>query len=352
MAKIDYIIVGQGLAGTLLAHDLLDANQKILIISKDHPAMASKVAAGLFNPVSIKRCIRSWNADLFLPFAVKRYRELEEKMSASFLNEKPIYRLFANNDNRTQWEVKYSNEDMSDYISGFGPSNTNSYLQDRFGGATIKRSGNLLVQKFLSCSKDFFQSNDILLSEEFDFNSLDAEQASYKGFQAKKIIFCEGFRVINNPLFNWLPLTPTKGEVLTIRIPEKEQMDKIISKGVYIIPLGDFLYIVGSTFHRNDWDDVVTEEGVNYLKDKLDGILDTEYFIINAKAGVRPTTKDRKPMLGAHPKHSKMTLFNGLGTRGVIQGPYLSTNFAHFLTKGTKITKHTDIQRFISSYSG
>jgi glycine oxidase len=344
--KVDYIIVGQGLAGTLLAYELLEANQKVLIVDKPHPAMASKVAAGLFNPVGVKRCIRSWNADVFLPFAINRYRLLEEKLGVSFLNIKPIYRLFSNRENRQQWQVKCSNENMDDYIGGFEPANSYSYLKDEFGGASISPAGNLRVNILLEASREFFQAQQMLLSEEFDFDQLDVEEGTYKGIATKKIIFCEGFRAIKNPFFNWLPFAPTKGEVITIRIPEVEQMDKIISKGIFIMSLGNHLYLVGATFNRDDWDDVVTEQGIASLQEKLEEILAIDYEIVDSKAGVRPTVRDRKPFLGTHPKHPKLAIFNGLGTRGVIQGPRLSADFSDFLTQGKKISQNTDIQRY------
>ena len=72
MKSVDYIIVGQGLAGTLLAHDLIEQGHTLVVIDKDLKASASKVAAGLFNPVSMKRCIPTWNASIFLPFFLKK----------------------------------------------------------------------------------------------------------------------------------------------------------------------------------------------------------------------------------------------------------------------------------------
>lgn len=347
MLKADYIIVGQGLAGTLLAHELLEANQKVLIIDKPHPAMASKVAAGLFNPVGVKRCIRSWNADVFLPFAINRYRVLEKKLGVSFLKVRPIYRLFSNLENKQQWQIKCSNENMDDYIGGFKPANSYSYLKDEYGGASISPAGNLRINIFLEASRAFFQEQKILLSEEFDFGQLDVEEGIYKGIAAKKIIFCEGFRAVKNPFFKWLPFAPTKGEVITIRIPDVEQMDKIISKGIFIMSLGNHLYLVGATFIRDDWSNEVTEQGLASLKEKLTEILDVDYEIVASRAGIRPTVRDRRPFLGTHPKHPKLAIFNGLGTRGVIQGPRLSADFSDFLTQGQKMGQNTDIQRYI-----
>ena len=348
MKSVDYIIVGQGLAGTLLAHDLLENNQSVLIIDKPHAAMASRVAAGLFNPVGVKRCIRSWRADDFLPVAIERYKFLEEKLGATFLNIKPIFRLFANEDNRKQWQVKCSNEGMDEFIGDFNPPNTHIYLKDDFGGASIFPAGSLEVVKFLDDSRFFFKRNDCLLEENFNFDLLEKDAGVYKGIQAKKIIFCEGFQAIHNPHFKYLPFSPTKGEVLTIRIPTLEKMDKIVSKGIYILPLGNHLYRVGATFNHHEWNDLVTSEGIAYLQEKIEQILEEEYEVVSEKAGVRPTVRDRKPFLGEHPKYKKLAVFNGLGTRGVIQGPYLSAHFTAFLIDSEKIHQEVDIQRFIS----
>ena len=346
MKSVDYIIVGQGLAGTLLAHDLTEKKQSVLIIDKPHAAMASKVAAGLFNPVGVKRCIRSWMADDFLPVAIKRYKFLEKKLGSTFFNINPIFRLFPNEANRKQWQVKCSNERMNDFISDFEPPNSYSFLKDEFGGASIYPAGNLEVVKFLDASRLFFKSENCLIEDKFNFKLLEADVGVYKGVQAKKIIFCEGFRAIYNPHFKYLPFSPTKGEILTIRIPKLEKFEKIVSKGVYILPLGDHLYRVGATFNHLERDELVTTEGIAYLHDKIKQILEEEYDVVSEKAGVRPTTRDRKPFLGEHPKHKKLAIFNGLGTRGVIQGPYLSAHFTTFLTTSEKLLKDADIQRY------
>ena len=350
MKSVDYIIVGQGLAGTLLAHDLLEKNKSVLIVDKPHAAMASKVAAGLFNPIGVKRCIPSWKADDFLPVAIERYKSLEKALGTTFLNIKPIFRLFANEDNRKQWKVKCSNERMNNFIGDFEPPNSYPFLKDDFGGASISPAGSLDVIKFLDASRLFFKSEDCLLEEKFNFELLEEDAGIYKGVQAKKVIFCEGFRAIYNPYFKYLPFSPTKGEILTIRIPKLEKMDKIVSKGIYILPLGNHLYRVGATFNHQQWDDVVTTEGIAYLNDKIEQILEEDFVIVSEKAGVRPTVRDRKPFLGEHPKHKKLAIFNGLGTRGVIQGPYLSAHFTAFLTASEKLYQKVDIQRFISFY--
>ena len=351
MKKVDFLIIGQGLAGTLLAHDLLEKEYSVTIIDKNLRASASRVAAGIINPVGMKRCIPSFNAHNFLPKAIERYQELEKKLDTTFLHLKPILRLFSNDEVKHQWQVKYSNTEMQEYIQGFNQPNHSSYLKDDFGSASISPSGYLDTNEFLDSSRAYFKTVCNLLEEEFDFSAFMPEKNTYKDIEAKTIIFCEGFRVMHNPLFSKLPLTPTKGEVLTIRIPEVDHFDSIISKGVYILPLGNHLYTVGATYNHTDFTDELTREGQEFLRAKVQEILEVDFEVVTSEAGVRPTVKDRRFLIGLHPKYDRIGVFNGLGTRGVLQGPLLSYDFSVFLTQPKEDVQNTENQRVIKFLS-
>ena len=345
MKKVDVIIVGQGMAGTFLAHDLIDAQQSVAIIDLNLKASASRVAAGLINPVGMKRCIPSHNAHLYFPKAIQRYEALEQKLKTSFIDVKPILRLFANDDVKHEWQIKYSNGNMDRYISGFCDDNSFPFLNDTFGSALVEPTAHLDIITFLDKSRAYFKDKHLLIEERFDFSHFNPDLGIYKSLQAGCIIFCEGYRLKDNPYFKDLPLSPTKGEVMTIRIPSLERFDKVISKGVYILPLGNHLYVVGATYNHTDFTDELTSEGQRFLKDKIRDILSVDFEVVSSVAGVRPTVRDRKPLIGLHPQHPKIGVFNGLGTRGALQGPYLSANFSAFLTKGKKDTQNTDNQR-------
>jgi glycine oxidase len=351
LKKVDFIIVGQGMAGTFLAHDLIESNQSIAIVDINMRASASRVAAGLINPVGMKRCIPSFNAHLYFPKAIQRYKQLENKLNASFLDEKPLLRLFANESVKLDWQVKFSNTDMDAYISHINYGNTFSFLHDSYGSAEINSCAHLDLHTFLDTSRHYFKANQMVLEERFDFSCFDPDQCTYKNLQATAIIFCEGFRVKDNPYFKSLPLSPSKGEVMTIRIPSIETFDKVISKGVYILPLGNHLFIVGSTYNHNDMTDKLTDAGQSFLKEKINEILSVDYEVVGSVAGVRPTVRDRKPLIGLHTLHNKLGVFNGLGTRGALQGPYLSAWFTTFLTAPKKNMQNTDIQRVNSFLS-
>ena len=345
MKKVDVIVVGQGIAGTLLAHELIEAHQSIAIIDVNLKASATRVAAGLINPVGMKRCIPSHNAHQYLPKAIQRYRQIEQKLNADFIHIKPILKLFANKEVKNDWQIKFSNTNMDSYITKFIERNTYPFLNDSAGSAEVYPSAHIDLPTFLDKSREYFKSKCFLLEERFDFSQFEPKQGIYKSLKSDRIIFCEGFRVKDNPYFKPLPLSPTKGEVMTIHIPSMVYFDKIISKGVYILPLGNHQYLAGATYNHTDLTDDLTPEGQSFLRDKISDILTVEYEVISSVAGVRPTVKDRKTLIGLHPKYHKIGIFNGLGTRGALQGPLLSSEFSTVLVGNQKNTQNIDSQR-------
>ncbi|MBH83437.1 MAG: hypothetical protein CMP70_02025 [Flavobacteriales bacterium] len=346
MKKVDVIVVGQGLAGTLIAHDLIEARQSVVVIDVNLKASATRVAAGLINPVGMKRCIPSHNAHQYFPKAIERYLEIEQKLDTNFLEVKSILRMFANQEVKHDWQIKFSNTNMDRYISRLFEDNSYSFLNDNHGSAEVYPSAHIDLPTFLDKSREYFKSVCLLIEERFDFSQFNPKQGVYKSLQSNRVIFCEGFRVKDNPHFKPLPLTPTKGEVMTIRIPSLEYFDKIISKGVYILPLGNHFYLVGATYNHIDLTDEPTSDGQSFLKKKISEILSVEYEVISIAAGVRPTVKDRKTLIGLHPKYHKIGIFNGLGTRGALQGPLLSSEFSAVLVGNKKDTQNIDNQRF------
>ena len=258
-SSTDYIIVGQGLAGTLLAHKLIEEKKRVLIINTNLPAMSSKVAAGIINPVAVKRCNKSWNIDLFLPYAIQYYKQLEQKLSSKFLKISSIYRLFSSLENRKTWEIKCSNTNISKYVNYIYMNSQYSFLKDSLGGASILPAGRLDVEKFLNISKEYLCEKATYLSDQFDFSCLNLDNNIYKSTSFNKIIFCEGFRMLDNPYFNYLPLRPTKGEMLVVNIPTLSSIDKILSKDIWMIQLKPFHFLVGATYQHQDFDDKPTE---------------------------------------------------------------------------------------------
>ncbi|NJK93646.1 MAG: FAD-dependent oxidoreductase [Bacteroidales bacterium] len=123
-----------------------------------------------------------------------------------------------------------------------------------------------------------------------------------------------------------MPFVPAKGEILTIHSKELKS-DKILMKEIFVLPLGNHNFKVGSTYDWDKLDENPSEEGRKELVSKLDNLLDCSYTITGHCAGIRPAVKDRKPVMGLHPNYKIIGIFNGLGTKGATLAPY----FAHQL---------------------
>jgi len=347
----NYIIVGQGIAGTVLAAMLLKQGKTVLVIDVQTLSQSSRIAAGLYNPVVFKRLVRSWMADDLIPVMDIFYADSEELLNTKFYFKKKIVKLFAEENEKTFW-IKKTNEEVGKYLSKNIQENYLSELvYSPYGAAEVIDAGNLNTLLFLSSFRNYFKKNNGLLEEEFNFNQLviSDNSISYKDINAEKIIFCEGYKCTSNPYFNWLPFKLTKGEVLTIKIPEHyaEQIieEQVINKGVFILPLGNRLFKVGATYEWADLTEVPTEKGKADLINKLNKVFKFPFEIVNHEAGIRPTVNNRRPLIGLHPNHSSLGVFNGMGTKGVMLAPYFAKQFIDYLEGKGELNKEVDVAR-------
>ena len=163
--------------------------------------------------------------------------------------------------------------------------------------------------------------------------------------QAKHIIFAEGFGLHANPFFNQLPLDGTKGELFIIKAPNLD-LDVIMNTSVFILPLGNDLFKVGATYNWKEKTDLPTEEGKSELMEKIQEIISCDFEIVSHFAGVRPTVRDRRPLVGTHATHNRIHVLNGLGTRGVMLGPSMAKALYDSIENNIQLSKEIDIQRF------
>jgi glycine/D-amino acid oxidase-like deaminating enzyme len=82
------------------------------------------------------------------------------------------------------------------------------------------------------------------------------------------------------------------------------------------------------------------------LENQLKEILQVPFKVLDHKVGIRPTVKDRRPLLGMHMEHKRLGIFNGLGTRGVMLAPYFANHLANHIFNGDKLNSVVDILRF------
>jgi glycine/D-amino acid oxidase-like deaminating enzyme len=339
-----YIIVGQGLAGTTLAWSLYKENIPFVIIDNHHQHCASKVAAGLYNPVVFKRMVKSWMVDDLLPVADNFYAYCEEILETKFWHKLPIKKIFVNEEEKNLWRKK-SVENF--YLGGIEEDVTINEIDSKEGLGEVNNAGWLDVPLFLEKSKEFFLEKKLLLQQHFNYADIihSENQLSYKEITAKGIVFCEGYQMINNPYFSELPLIPTKGEVLTLEV-KRFNPNCTLNKGVFLLPLRNNTFKCGATYEWHTTQAEITEKGKKELEEKLQKFLKADYSILHHEAGIRPTVVDRRPLLGNNPQYKNVFVFNGLGTKGVMLAPYFAEVMKDFLLDKAKLSQEINSNRF------
>lgn len=342
----DYLIVGAGIAGLCFSDFSLKNNKTITVID-NQTRTSSKIAGGMFNPVVLKRFTSIWNSDEQLALAMPFYKSIEEQLQTKFLYELPIFRKFASVEEQNNWFHACDQPTLSHFLNDKISNEKINHINSNFGFGEVYKTGFLDVNNFIISYQKFLKDNNLLQVETFNYNTIDFKEnhVIYDGKAYKNVVFAEGFSMLNNPYFNYLPLDGTKGELLIVKIPELK-LKQIVKSGVFIIPFGNDLYKVGATYNWQDKTDNPTEDAKEELLTGLRELIDCDFEVVQHLAGIRPTVKDRRPLIGTHYKHKQLHLLNGLGTRGVLLGPYLSDLLFSKIEFGIPLDNNVDINRY------
>jgi glycine/D-amino acid oxidase-like deaminating enzyme len=247
-----------------------------------------------------------------------------------------------------EWMSRMSEEELSNYRVLETPDDQyRGKIKEFKKMMRIGSSAWMNIPKFLETMRNRLRDSYSLLEEHFEHETLKIheEHIQYGLITAKKIIFCEGYKSLMNPLWDWVPLVPAKGEILTIRCDELPE-EFILLSGMFIIPVGEKKFRAGSTYEWNFPHEMPTEEGRLKLLHQLRGFLRVPFEIIDHKAGVRPTVKDRRPLIGSHPAYSHVYLFNGMGTKGVQLIPWFADHFINHLSDGIPLMNDVNLLRW------
>ena len=346
--KVDFIIVGQGLAGTLLAHELFRLNRTFVVFNDPDQIKSSDVAAGLINPIVFRRMTKSWMVDDAFPQMETTYRKLEELLHEQLYFSGRMMKILSE-DRIDFWKEKAFANHLEAYLE-FEPrlNFKNPGLSGSFSFGSVNKSGRLDIQKLIFAFSGFLNQQNAIRNERIDYEKLvfQSDSLTYDNITAQKIIFCEGSTASQNPFFKNLKFKHSKGEVLELKIPELK-LNEIVSSEVFLMPIGNHYYKVGATYSWDELNWETTESARTELLDKLQNISSAHSEVISQKAGIRPTMHDRKPVIGLIPDHPQIGIFNGLGSKGVLLGPYFAKQFANFLIgDSTYIHPEADIKRY------
>lgn len=343
----DYLIIGQGIAGTLLSYFLLKSGQKVIVIDQDHQGAASNIAAGIINPITGRRFVKSWMVDELLPFAKTTYHELEAQLKASFFHERNIVRVLFSAGEENDWLSRTTIDGFAPYMKTQSEATDfDGKIKEGYSHVELCNTAQLDMPKLIKAFQHHLLQKNSLIIEAFDYDLLEikAESIQYKNILAKKIIFCQGYQSRDNPWFGELPFVLAKGEVLLVKIPNVN-FKKMLKHQLFIVPLEDDLYWVGSSYEWKFENDKPSKKTGDSLREKLQNILEGPFEVVDHLAGIRPTVFDRRPLIGLHNVHTQLGVFNGLGTKGASLGPYWAAQFANFLIDGKELDREVDLLR-------
>ncbi len=281
------------------------------------------------------------------------YAWSEKKLDHRFFYPQPIYRPFLSVEEQNEWMGKSADHALREYIQEvFIQSRFGHQIHDPFGGILLKQCGYLDVRVFLQEVRNYLLSKQAYTADRFDETQLEItpDKVAYRNITASKIIFCTGTALKQSILGGTLPIRLLKGETLIIEC--EENLEQIYNRGVYMVPMDkDKTYKVGATYETKLLTPETTEAGKTELSNKLTELLNVPFRIISQDWGFRPTTPDRKPILGLLPGYENVVIFNGLGTKGVSLAPYFSGHLLDWLLGKTEIQPEVNINRYKSLFS-
>ena len=349
MSSTRFIIVGQGIAGSMLAYKLLQSNIPFVVIDKAALSSASKVAAGLMNPVVFRYLTLSWKCPKLFHQAENFYRQFEAETGQVVYHPTNILRVFGQ-DEPEKWKAKIMAPGFDELLDEVIPAYfvSNSFLAPH-GYGRVKKAAWVDILKLVSLVRNMLIERSLHIDEQFDHQRLILENngVRYENLTADAVVFCEGHLATKNPWFQFIPFRPVKGEVLTIRV-KNLKLDEVVNKDIFILPLGDDLFRVGSTYDWADLSEETTSQAAATLTEKLKNILLLPFEVVEHQAGIRPAVADRRPVVGNHPVHPQLYIFNGLGAKGALLAPSFSEGLILQLLKNKEGESESDSKRFAS----
>lgn len=274
---------------------------------------------------------------------------MESVLHAKVLHQHHIAYLISELKGLNDWASLSAEHIFKDFVMMRNERISDSLISD-FGFLDISHSGWVNIPLLLSSFVDKISEPNIFLNQLFVDDDLEYDEKYfyYGEIVAKRIVFCQGTALDQSKYTSQIKLIPAKGEILTIKTDEIIE-DLIPQLGVFMLPLGDGVYRVGSNFNWKDLSYHTSEAGKEEILNKFKAWYKAPFEIIDHVAGVRPSSADRRPILGKLPFHHSAYILNGLGSKGVALAPYYSEMLVNHILNDSNIDDEVNVNRYLKA---
>jgi glycine oxidase len=350
------LIVGDGIAGLTMAWTLEQQGADVTLIADPAGSRATTAAAGVVNPVTGKRYVKSRRYEAYYAAARTFYQALEQRFEADIWRERPIVRMLGSAEEANNWSQRAGTPEYSPFLQDAADAGPwAQFVQPGHYFGRIEQSAQVDFTKLTEVLLPYFERRNALLPERFDYAQAERMAAGYDA-----IVYCEGAAGGMNPFFPGIPWVPAKGEGLLVEFQdaalnalllegEGDRTMPMLKKNVLIAApryRWDRLCWVGATYNWTYSDALPSPEGTAEITEALQNMIQTPFIVRGRFSGIRQVTKDRNAVLGASPVFPKFYLFNGLGSKGGLLAPYWAAQLAAHLLDGAPLEPEADIRRF------
>lgn len=343
---VDYIVVGGGISGCVLSYTLMKYGASVALFDLPQENKSSVVASGLWNPIVLKRMKKVWMADSFMEELETVYPDMEEWTETQFFDQKPIRRVFHNPGEENNWLGLTDHPGFASYLN-----DELAALPDHIKGAhasgMMKRTGRVRVREMIQAVHNSIKEDQLLFLEAFQWADVqrDEEGITYKNLRAHAIISCEGAQAaLGKSELKQEGFAPVKGEVLGIQV-DQDLGGECIHQGHFMLDDGNKKATVGATYAWDGFEEGPTPSKRQELEDHIQKVWNGAYEVVAHRSGVRPATKDRRPMVGPSNK-AHTYVFNGMGSRAVLMAPFLAKVLTEHFMYGTPLLEEALPSRF------
>ncbi len=335
-------IIGQGLTGSLMALHLQEMGVPFVVQDVDLPGCATAVAPGIVNPLSG----RNYRPPAYIKDLLQQLHQslglAEKTLGIKVWKSCPILRMFTEPTQHERFKRSLAEYGGAEFVEEEFTENTFSHLNDNYGSFLTRHGGWANLPILMEVTRSWLRQQGLLVEQAWTA----PDTAPTKPEHNELVVFCEGWHVINNPFWSFIPHNPAKGEMIVVRFEEPLPADRIYNQACWVQPLKDDLWRVGATYSWDGFDGSTTLEGATHLQDSLHLMTPIPFHVQAQAAGVRPIVEDYKPVVGPHPEIPHWCIVNAMGSKGVLQAPTAVRDMLEYPTEGTRIPGNWSVDRF------